>query len=421
MNTRALGVFAAGCALLASCDGVGRALVGAQGEGGRPPVCPQYDCQAVVPRPPGGDDMEPSGVYGCADAPLEPACDGGPATEPATNASQPARCGRTLSLDHDSADPFELATLTCERVVLERSSRSADATLRLTNVAWQQLDVTVRSSVPFVLELERARLDDVRLWLDGPVSVRVLGAVSVSQLQIRGDHGAAELSILDGAIASLRAGDPASKFMGSITIERAFVRGAQIRAGQLQVESSDLADVVLDTDRLQLADCTGRRLLMGFDQALLTASSLSDVNIERCGRLAMYDASLTSARLPACATPPTRVYNSSITGSSIEGEIVADYAQLSQVRVGALDATDLQLWETTLASVQFCAGTSSVRLGVENIAACISCTEDDGTPVPFTACRTGADPVGLSRSCGPLFAPPLCEPELERMRPSSMD
>jgi uncharacterized protein YjbI with pentapeptide repeats len=422
VNALRVRVIASACALLAGCDGVGRALVSSRAGGDVvPPMCPQYDCQAVEPIPPTRDGVEPSGVYSCQDAPLEPACDAGPAAEPAANAPQPAQCGRVLSLDEGGADPFELGTLTCERVVLERTARGAEATLRLTDVRWRQLDVAVRSSVPFVLELERATLDDVRLSLVGPISVRVIEPRDLTQLQVSSDHAAAELAILDGRVAILRAGAPDAVFAGSITIERAFVRDARILARRMQVESSDLDDVVLETEQLQLADCTGRRLLMSFDEALLTASSLSHVNVERCGRLALYDASLTSARLPACATHPTRVYNTTIVGSSIEGQIVADYAQFSGVRVGALDATDLQLWETSLSSVNFCAGTNSVKLGVRIIALCVSCFEDDGTQVPFTACRTGGETENLSRACGALFAPPRCDPELERMRPSSLE
>lgn len=407
-------------ALLVGCDGFGRALVDERGQEHEPPVCQREEaCEAVVPVPPSRDDEEPSGADGCEDAPVPPACDGGPAAEPAMNGGSLEQCGRLLSLDDGRVDPSALATLACERLVLERKVRGAAATLRLTDVTWTQLDVAIRTRDPFVLELERATLDDVRLRLVGPVSVRVVRPLGLSQVQVQGEHSAAGLSILDGRIATLRAGNTLSAFAGSLTIERAFVRGARLRATRLQIESSELLDVALETEQLQLADCTGRRLALSFDVAQLTASSLSELAVERCGRLAMYDASLSHARLPACAMPPTRVYNSSLEGSSIEGEIVADYAQLSGVRVGASDATDLQLWETNLASVRFCAGTNSVRLGVKNVAACISCTEDDGTPVPFTACRTSDDTLELSRGCGPLFAPPRCDPELERMRPSA--
>jgi hypothetical protein len=81
------------------------------------------------------------------------------------------------------------------------------------------------------------------------------------------------------------------------------------------------------------------------------------------------------------------------------------------------EATDVVLWGTSLARVNFCAGTDHVVVAGDGSFRCATCRELDGTGVPIDACLHEKNKTLFVKSCGVLAVAPVCEPTPLRMRP----
>jgi hypothetical protein len=403
---------------LLGCDGVGRALVGETLDGSGELACDRPRCEERSrPAPPRQADSEPLGVNDCQASSADPRC--GPGADPDSLADGAAEdvCGRSLVLDEESA--AELRELDCARLWLRRAPGAVDAVLRIEDVRWRSLTLMIETEAPLVLELTRAALSQLRVTLRGPVTLRVVDSQEVSELMLMTDHAAAALELRDSRVSRLRVGvSAAMRFAGTLDVQRSQVADVLAFARTASFESVLLEDArLLADERLDFSDATGRRVVVAADQIVLNVSTFSEIEVERCGRLAAYQTWLSNFRVPACSDDSTRVYGGSMRRGSIEGPIVADRASFERTRFGVLDTTDLQLWDSELSNTAFCAGTDSVTLGGNTSSLCAFCREDDGSLVPVRACRhPDAEPI-LLQTCQGLLDAPVCEPAPQRMRP----
>jgi hypothetical protein len=406
-----------GVLMVLGCDGVGRALVGEELAGVDDDLaCQRPSCQEQpLPIAPRVRDSEPLGVALCAQRPDSTLCDR--ADDPRTGAEEASQspCGEPRLLDEDSGEA--LRRLDCVQLSLQRTAEAGAGVLRISDARWRGLTLVIESEDAFVLELERAVLEQVRVTLRGPVTLRVIDSVEVAELMVTTDDRAAALEVRESRVRALWLGGADLPFAGTLDAQRstiamltAFVRAASF-------ESVLLDDVRASAERLELSDVTGRRLLLAADQIIVNVSSLSELEIERCGRLGAYQTWLTSFRIPACRDDATRLYGGTMRRGAIEGSIVADRASFDRTRFGVRDATELQLWDASLENTSLCAGTGRVTIGGDTSALCVFCKEDDDSPVPVQACLHPESAPILLRACRALVEAPVCEPAPQRMRP----
>lgn len=152
---------------------------------------------------------------------------------------------------------------------------------------------------------------------------------------------------------------------------------------------------------------TARDLLLetvGLSEARITAENLHWV-----------DVTARNYAIPPCAGGPTRLFESNLTLGNLDGQVNLDSSQIKNSVFGASE-TNLQLWDTNLRRVNFCAGTDHVVIAGQGSYECVACRELDGSKVPIDAClQADIRPLFL-KSCRLLDVAPICDPAPIRMR-----
>jgi len=406
-----------GVLLVLGCDGVGRALVGEELGGVDDDLgCQRTSCEEqplpISPRVPAS---EPLGIGFCPLQSDRTQCDlaDGPRTRSGDAAVSP--CGEPQLLTEGASEA--LRRLDCVQLSLQRTAEEGAGVLRISDARWRGLTLVIESEDAFVLELERVVLEQVRVALRGPVTLRLIDSAEVSELMVTTDDRAAALEVRESRVRGLWLGSSELPFAGTFDAQRSTIATLTASVRVASFESVLLDDVRASAERLELSDATGRRMLLAADQIIVNVSSLSELEIERCGRLAAYQTWMTSVRIPACSDDATRLYGGTMRRGAIEGPIVADRASFDRTRFGVRDATELQLWDASLKNSSLCAGTGRVTLGGDTSALCVFCKEDDDSPVPVQACRHPESAPILLKTCQELVDAPVCELAPQRMRP----
>lgn len=162
---------------------------------------------------------------------------------------------------------------------------------------------------------------------------------------------------------------------------------------------------------------SGPRRDLTVGEAVVSASSLNYAEVMRCGSLRVYGSGVTNFRLPACDDEPTRVFNTTLTRGTIEGDLLADSAGFNRAVFGLREPTDLKLWDGTINNSNFCANADRVVLAGRVTGSCADCEELDGSVVPVDACKHEASEPLFLKSCKALEAMDDCRPTPTRMRP----
>ena len=408
---------AAVCLALFGCDGVGRALVASNPEGGDDQLsCEPVECtEVLMPEvravPPSFTDPELSKCK-----PSDPQlCEPAPEPSPNLGDDDASACRRTISLD-DDFDEQALLGLDCGKLKLVRKQAGAGV-VRLSNVRWTHVALDIETSDPLRLELATARLTQVSLRLHGPVELRMLENSSAERVGVTGEDGASTFD-LDGSQALyLRVGDEEHEYSGQLTLVRSSVKSAHLRARSMDFETVSLSDTTLEARHTYWFDVTARRVRMAVDDAAISASRLDQVDVTRCGQLSMYRAIAASFRIPACSGDRTRLFESLFSRGSLDGVLAADSSEFSQVVFGFHEPTVLQLWDGNLGNTNFCGGTERVVLAGKVVGNCAVCREMDGENVPIDPCAHKNAKVTLLKSCTQLDELEICSPSPERMRP----
>jgi len=409
---------AAVCLLLLGCDGVGRALVANNPEGGddslscAPVECREVRLPEVHPVPPSLTDP---GLASCTSQSPQ-LCEPVPEPSPGVSGDKDrSACRRTLSLD-DDFDEAALRDLRCGSLKLVRK-QAREGVVRLSNVRWAQVALEVESSDPLRLELAAAQLTQVSLRLYGPVEVRLVEGGNAQRVAVTGDDGESAFA-LDGSEAeTLRVGGEEREYAGRLKLVRSTLKSADLRARQLHFETVSLSDTSIAARRIDWFDVTARRVQLAADEAAISASRLSYFDITRCGQLSMYRASVATFRIAGCSGDRARLFESQFNRGSLDGVLAADGSEFSQVIFGFYEPTVLQLWEGNLGNTNFCGGTERVVLAGRVTGTCAMCREVDGERVPIDACAHTDAKLTFLKCCTQLDELQPCRPTPERMRP----
>jgi hypothetical protein len=338
-------------------------------------------------------------------------------TEPGLDHGLAGVCRRKLSLDDDQIDLDAIRGLSCGRARLVRTQTGAGAVVQIDGARWAQLDLTVETLDPMTLELSAASLTQLQLRVSGPVRLRVIDPAVVNDLSLATDSPAASLDLLNAEVRSIRLGDDQAEFAGTLSIARSKITDAHVVARDLVLESVELTRARVTAENLHWVDVTARQAQLSANTAVISASRLSTFEVVRCGLLSLHRTALASYAIPACSDGPTRLFGATLDRGNLDGTFDVDESNIDNSIFGVSEATELQLWDTSLSRVNFCAGTDHVVIAGTGTFECAACRELDGTGVPIEACRQRDGELLFLKSCHVLDVAPDCDPEPIRMRP----
>lgn len=410
------------CFALCGCDGVGRALVESVpvGNTGDDPCIPM-ECRPIELASPISRGPKVPEFSKCN--PREPAlCDPASETMPGLSSAAAGVCRRTLSLDDDSFDAEAFRALSCAKLRMMRTTPSPQSggdavVLRVEDANWSNLELDMETGAPLTLELVRPQLEQLKLRLRGPFTLRVIDTESVTSLAVATDSASAAVELQKTDVKALELGDENAEFAGTLSVARSTIAGANVRARDLQLETVSFGDAKVEVEHSSWVDVSSRRVELSGGTLLFSASRLTTTKISRCELLSVYRSTATGYAFPPCSGGPTRLFESTLNRGSLDGEIMIDGSRLDQVVFGLNEPTNLQMWDGNLARSNFCAGTDRVVLAGQGSALCALCRELDGSPVPIDACLHEDAKVTLMKCCGVFDVAATCDPTPIRMRP----
>jgi len=152
---------------------------------------------------------------------------------------------------------------------------------------------------------------------------------------------------------------------------------------------------------------------------LFAPAEISRVEIRRCTSLSFFGSHISDARVPRCTGEATRFYESTVTRSSLEGEIDADSSKIESVRFGEREPTRIVAWGTRVERSRLCDFVEDTKL--EPSALCNVCS--DAFAEHATVCKLPQGSTTVSKAqknfCEVLDAADLCTPTPDRSRPSA--
>lgn len=368
---KAAGLLTAG--LIAGCggDGLGRAIVGEGKLGGtlRPlcgsqtPLCdrPVVGGPALVAR-----QLPLSGGRSCA-----PTTDQ-PCLPDAMGLVSLAGCYFQAAEVEGSFDG--LGSATCSRVELTASA--AASYVRLGDAQLDTAQLTLRSDHAVTFELDHARLAGVRIELDGPVTLRIMGESSLSEVSIAQPAqgslpGAASLQLVESQVFDL----VASNLSGSIEVARSSLTDSQLLAPEVRLETLTVTRVDVATHELTAVAVEGSALTLQFSRAITSNLTLNRLEVQRCDSLLLVSAQLVNALLAPCSGR-VRIDQSQIEESFLAGPIETYQTNLlSNAIGGGGSAASVELWDGSLLYNRLCSGLSRLTVGAGTKTLCNFCDE----------------------------------------------
>ncbi len=373
-------------AVSSGCDGIGRRL---------------------VDRAPPGGGLPPDV---CVDP---PECD-----EPPDVMEHPLKAARQVAMAGCGETPPQGGDQTVRCTPL-RWPEDEVGVIRQTGFTLRHRNWVIESEKPLDVYLEGAVLDDVWLALRGPVSVHLSSRSILTDVRVEMmafvEGGVEPVITMDESDGTdLVFASPAVP-VGDLTVKHSRLKGAQLAAATVMVESVVSTQLTVEATRFTAIDLYADEAQFGFDSAVIASSMLSLVRVTRCGEATMVNTIVNQYVMAACTQGSFHAYRASIGGGAIDGAVDSDGSSFSNVLFGADSKTDLHAWLTAFSDVNFCKR-STVTFGESTSVDCSRC---DGGRRDLFACTLPGEFVTLSENdCPVLQAGELCLPPLPvRPRP----
>jgi hypothetical protein len=308
------------CAGLCACDGVGRSLVDDRDEARLESGCePPPTCSDRTNASEGTEVVVPP-----VDEPAREACPGTLETLCIADASAAVSgdCDRRLDLN-DGELAQGPGPLTCTALRIFAGER---ARLELPGLALSGGRVTVESARPLLLALPDAALEHARIDVTGPVSVRVLRG-SLDHVLVVGERASAgtpALELEESRAEGLTVLRNHAPFAGMLSITRSDLRDVWLSGEAVQLESNALEQGTLLAGQLNVVDGALGQVTLSFDSALISAAQLTRASVVRCDSLTLVGSRVEASDLFACRRGPLRVYDSAIRRSAVDGRVESD-------------------------------------------------------------------------------------------------
>jgi hypothetical protein len=365
---------------------------------------------------------EPVDLLAC-ESPIDAPC-GVAAQQPVAGNTAAGSCETRLSTDAGRHDIDALAQRTCDRLHIVDDRRAPDGgSLRVAGARLEQVNIVIESVLPLTVELESAWLRHVWFELHGPVTLRIEASQLFSDVRVSApdqtaSSAALELTSVLGDALSI--GSSAAEFGGEVVMRRSTLRRVRIRATAIELESVAMSDASIEGESLDASDATIQRLVVHTHRSKLSVCTVSAARFSDCGAFSALQGTFLDSRIEGCSEG-ARLYGASFSSGVLDGQIVLDHAELSRVRLGLHERSDIQAWDSHLDYVRFCSPAQSVSFGAGSSVACSRCDGTMRQPRDVDACVLSDamyEAIGGPEACPALVAPPFCaDPEPKRMRP----
>jgi len=276
------------------------------------------------------------------------------------------RCYAEYSIRNTMPAALALAASSCESGSLDPALDEGDAAPSCDQPPaggdWRDRDVLLRAEDPIeVVIAGGVAVRNVRITIDGPVTLLVHDVSTLEQVQIASASPEAEI-VLDQVVAEqLIIGDAAQPFAGQLYAKQARIHRLSMVGASLDLDATMIVDSFLSVDALNSADGFLLDVVVEVGDALFAPSRLETVHFARCGSLSFFGGTQNGTTVPRCSNAPTRYYNVTVMNGVVDGAVHGDSGRFLAVQLGRFERSDYQLWGVALSGVLFCDGAKSLR------------------------------------------------------------
>lgn len=291
--------------------------------------------------------------------------------------------------------------------------------LPVPGLGWRNTSVLIQADEPREVVVTEVPVSDVRVLLEGPVTLRFENVPQLERVEIRSDSPEASVEFDHVVTARVTLGDEASPFAGHVD-----ARHTRFEDLSMNVESFELDSVVIQksniaVQRLDSGDGLFEDVVIDVGDGLFAPSQLSDVRFERCHSLSFFGTTLKDSIIPRCeGDVATRLYSVDANGGVIDGVINGEGGTLGGVQLGRYDPSEYALWGVAVGGSMFCDETESLKSTAH--IKCSDCTDDAFSEAPACNLEEPAElPSGARTNyCEALNLRTECSAPLpERLRP----
>lgn len=335
------------------------------------------------------------------------------------------RVGCELNMDLKQLSVFAqpLPRFECAKINLVNATSdwTQSSLVRLSNLDLTQTELSITSQTPIVVELEHALLNNVTFSIQGHITLRISRASTFEGVRVISDsnlEGRPTFELIEVDGKRLFIGSESKPFDGFFEVTRSELEDCGVFAHGVQLESVRISRAIVDASSLSGTDGSFFQTLIAFQDAVLSACSLYQVEISRCESLTSVSSMIEMARISACRDSPFRAYSTDMIDVSLNGSIEIDRGVWEKVRFGSREETFVVGWDFELSSSTFCRESQSFRIGGDPTLSCLRC-DSESIEEPDAVCLLPQTyPAIKGRNCAVFIQPDDCpEPNPSRTRP----
>ena len=291
--------------------------------------------------------------------------------------------------------------------------------------SWSRFELSVEAQAPLTIGLRRPELRAVRVRLKGPVTLQLEDA-RMEDVRIdaeRSAHGAPQLALVRSDAQQLRLGQPQQPFDGSVTMRGCTLEQLELYVSELTAESVHFDRGVLQADSLRASDAGFVELDVSSQRSVLAAFETEHCRFRLCNYASLIDGMLNRSNLVSCDGTSVRLYGSIITSGALDGTFETDDSDFENTILGAGARTQILAFQSRFSSDALCDGLELLALDATSTVKCSGCQssfQDGGRSCELPGAGPDAASPVAANYCPALVAKrhlPQCDPDLPpRMR-----
>jgi hypothetical protein len=271
-------------------------------------------------------------------------------------------------------DKLPLPACVCGRVDLTVRPDLPSPTQLLGDFAsLRDCGLRISSNQPVTLELNDARLENVRLELIGPIALHVDRAeIQRTRIDSKANQaGTPSLRLENSQVVQLSLVED-EDVQSQLLVSHSTLAGSFVRGHAVRLESVALVLTTLIAHELDANDLSVSESLLELDRGLLAAAMLSGVRVAACGRVRIVGSELLRVEVAACREL-LQLYNVSARMCWFDGPIEADDTDVTNSSLGLAGATSLLSYNSRFSDVTLCDQVSEMRTSQGSVT-CVSCS-----------------------------------------------
>jgi hypothetical protein len=319
-------------------------------------------------------------------------------------------CLRAWTLNESAKDELQGGKFACS-ALLAQAQEARD--FKVSGLSLSSVNFTLKALELTTVAFTDAVFRNVHIALEGPIVLRIIDSeLRNTRVELASD---AELELEHTESTALMVAGPKSSPAGKITAKWQRLSASHLQARAITLESVELVESQLNADVFQGVDVQWALGYLSVGEGLLASSYTEHLHVRECSTLTIVDSEMNYNRM-AC-DGLLRVYDTLVYATMFDGSVQTDRSRVSASRFGVRSKTEINAWDTALASNIFCGKQERLTFGgavVQNCARCESADALDVCALPET------EVVSQKNACVAVHAPPECSrplPTRDRLAP----